>query len=99
MEKQVARRKGKNVYLLGRDQEGNKRWLAAPSWDCGWYWGFGYIETYQQNWSPEKARDISEHTHFDSLFLNNPRQNGYDAFIGFFKETVLTKDEVWLIVD
>lgn len=32
-------------YLLGEDKDGTKYWLKEPSWDCGWYWGFGYIET------------------------------------------------------
>ena len=49
---------GKDVYLLGKDAEGVKYWLESPSWDCGWYWGFGYVETYQRNWRPSLARDI-----------------------------------------
>ena len=36
-------------YLLGRDEEGINYWLEEPSWDCGWYWGFGYVETYTTN--------------------------------------------------
>ena len=23
--------------------DGEKIYLSAPSWDCGWYWGFGYL--------------------------------------------------------
>ena len=23
--------------------EGKKIYLSPPSWDCGWYWGFGYL--------------------------------------------------------
>ena len=23
--------------------DGEPIYLSAPSWDCGWYWGFGYI--------------------------------------------------------
>jgi len=23
--------------------EGEKIYLTAPSWDCGWYWRFGYL--------------------------------------------------------
>lgn len=30
------------VYL-GK-YEGEDVWLARPSWDCGWYWGFGYVQ-------------------------------------------------------
>ncbi len=28
-------------YIGSRDNE--KIYLSAPSWDCGWYWGFGYL--------------------------------------------------------
>lgn len=99
MKKQVALRNGKKLYLLGKDQNDDKIWLEAPSWDCGWYWGLGYVESYQQNWSPEKARDIMSHDHFDSLFLNNPEQNGHEAFKKFFKDTTLNDDEIWQIID
>jgi hypothetical protein len=59
---------GKDIYLLGINQYGEKMWLEAPSWDCGWYWGFGYIETYTDNNNPSKAQDITMHTHIDSYF-------------------------------
>lgn len=32
-------------FLLGIDKDGTRYWLSEPSWDCGWYWGFGYITT------------------------------------------------------
>lgn len=28
--------------LLGK-VDNNNIYLSAPSWDCGWYWGFGYL--------------------------------------------------------
>jgi hypothetical protein len=37
---------GKDIYLIGKDKSGTNYWLESPSWDCDWYWGFGYIETY-----------------------------------------------------
>lgn len=29
-------------FLIG-EKDGEKIYLSAPSWDCGWYWGFGYL--------------------------------------------------------
>lgn len=29
-------------YFLGK-VDGEKIYISAPSWDCGWYWGFGYL--------------------------------------------------------
>lgn len=40
-------------------------YLTGFSWDCGWYWGGGYIET----------RNM--HTHFDSCFLNTVDIRGH----------------------
>lgn len=48
----------KKEFYFGTDQEGNKVYLEPASRDCGWYRGFGYVETY------------TTHQHFDSLFLN-----------------------------
>ena len=49
MKKQTTTAFKKKIYLLGADAEGTKYWLEAPSWDCDWYWGFGYVETYTNN--------------------------------------------------
>ena len=99
MKKQTTIAFNKKIYLLGADAEGTKYWLEAPSWDCDWYWGFGYVETYTNNNYPNKSRDINSHQHFDSLFLNDSKVNAFDAFKEFFKETTLNDKEIWLLVD
>ncbi len=58
----------KDIYFLGTDEDGIKYWLEEPSWDCGWYWGFGYIETYTNNRCIEKSRDIQSHQHADDFY-------------------------------
>lgn len=67
--KKESTHRRKNVYLLGADKDGILYWLEAPSWDCGWYWGFGYVETYRNNREPSKANDIDSHQHIKSTFL------------------------------
>lgn len=42
-------------YLLGKNQNGERVWLETPSWDCDWYWSFGYLYT------------KSSHTHVSGL--------------------------------
>ena len=32
---------GKDIYLLGADEDGIKYWLEEASFDCNWYFGFG----------------------------------------------------------
>lgn len=89
---------GKDIYFLGRDAEGINYWLEAGSWDCDWYWGFGYVETYTRNNSPETSRDIQSHQHFDGLFFNK-NKNGYDAFKEFFVGSPLTEKELWQLLE
>ena len=98
MEKKTSKAFGKTVWLLGKDKDGISYWLEAPSWDCGWYWGFGYVETYTNNRNPEKSRDISSHQHFNNMFLNGPKCSR-DMFKEFFVETPLSDDEIWELVD
>lgn len=100
LNKRTTKAFGKKIYLLGRRKDTNELvWLEEPSWDCGWYWGFGYLETYTNNANPERAKDISSHTHFDVTFLNDVHLNGFDKFNDYFAETTLTSDEIWLLVD
>ena len=82
--KQQSRAFGKDVYLLGIDEDGTKYWLQAPKWDCGWYWGFGYVETYTNNNRPDLAKDINSHQHIDSSFLG--KLEYYDTEKGCFRQ-------------
>jgi hypothetical protein len=101
--KQQSHAFGKDVYLLGRDTEGINYWLEAPKWDCGWYWGFGYIETYQNNRKPSSARDIDSHSHIKSSFLGKIDQtkdyvhNLFDCPV--FAATTFTESEGWTLAE
>lgn len=90
---------GKKYYLLGEDADGERYYLEQAQWDCGWYWGGGYVETFTNRIFPHRSEDISSHQHFDGLFLKNPRLNGFDAFKMFFKETPFTDKELWVILE
>lgn len=100
---QIAKAKSfafrKDIYLLGIDSEGVKYWLESPSWDCGWYWGFGYVETYTNNNNPAIAKDIDSHSHIDSSFMGKVGNGGeyihniYDC--PTFAATTFTTNEGW----
>ena len=92
MKKQTIEKFGKKYYLLGVRKEDNKEvWLEEGHFDCDWYWGVGYVEVFNHNYT-----DIIEHTHFDSLFL---KTNIYDSFKDYFKETTLTDNEIWQLLE
>lgn len=88
----------KDMYLLGINQEGKKVWLEEPSWDCDWYWGFGYLEILSLESAPEKSKDIISHTHWDSS-VRNSGKNAYDWFKEYFKDTPLKEKEIWVLCE
>lgn len=89
--------KGDTYFLIGVDGDGKKRFLQSASWDCGWYWGFGYIETFTNNNNPERSRDILTHQHFDSLFLHG---DGYTKFFKMFEDrTPMSESEMWKFLE
>ena len=96
MNKHKDRAFKKNVYLLGEDNEGIAYWLEAPSWDCSWYWGFGYIETYTNNKQPSDARDIDSHQHADGKFQGEGDDT--NIFTGdFLVSKTFTEKEGWIL--
>lgn len=99
MEKKVVIWHGKEYYLLGkRKMDGKYLYLEKAHFDCGWYWGFGYVEGFTNNKNPEKSRDISSHEHIDSLLFNK-NMNGFDAFKELFEETPMTDKELWKFLE
>lgn len=98
MEKKKSFAFDKTIYLLGEDKDGIKYWLEEGSWDCDWYWGFGYIETYTNNSNPSTSRDIVSHEHFDSKILNN-NKCCFDTFKEIFVKTPLDDKEIWTLCE
>lgn len=93
MEKRKDHAFGKDVYLLGADSEGTYYWLESPTWDCDWYWGFGYIETYENNKHPGASRDISSHQHATDFMKTWFKEwNGSKPILA---EKTFTEDEGW----
>ena len=61
--------------------DGKNVWLAPPSWDCEWYWGYGYIH------------NKNLHTNFNWLATN---ENLYNAIEKRFNGTfVLQGSNLW----
>ena len=69
---------GKEIYLIGKDSDGIKIFLEEPSWDCGWYWGWGYLETYTNNRNIAASKDIDSHTHFTDFGKNKKLNNSHE---------------------
>ena len=90
---------GKKYYLIGTDTNGDTCWLEESKFDCGWYWGIGYVEGFTNKNRPWLSRDISFHTHFDYLMNRNQNKSWFDTFKQTFVETPLTEREIWLFLE
>ena len=98
MKKQTIVWHRRKYFLLGCDKDGTKYFLEEARFDCGWYWGIGYVETFTNNRNPALSKDISSHTHFDSLFLNR-NVISRDSFKALLPENPFTDNEVWKILE
>lgn len=108
IDKKTDKAFNKKIYLLGQDKDGYNIYLEAPSWDCNWYWGFGYIERYTNKTNPSTARDVSSHAHWNYSIIGEQKiysltqkswiKTGYAHHINDnqnFKTTVLNDKESW----
>lgn len=102
IKKEKAHGFGRDMFMLGKDENGIKLWLQAPSWDCEWYWGFGYIQSMKSNRKPSVATDIDMHCHVDSSLLgkDNAKDGSYCSNIYDAKmlhETAFDEREGWTL--
>lgn len=63
-------------------------YLARPSWDCDRYWGFGYLECWD-----DRKQDIDFHTHINSEFSKLPDGRRCNWFDGM--KALLDKGDVF----
>ena len=100
IDKKTDKAFNKKIYLLGQDKDGYNVYLEAPSWDCKWYWGFGYIETYTQKTNPSMSSDVSSHSHWKYCIVGDRGTNSSEYIHHInenpnFASTVLTNEESW----
>lgn len=98
MQKKVINVFNKKYFLIGVDNDGKKVYLQDFSWDCGWYFGGGYLQSFTNNNRPEQSKDIDSHTHVDSL-PKDYNTNLYDAMKKHFSVLVLSDNELWQFCD
>ncbi len=81
-----------DMFLLGVTKDKARIYLERGSWDCGWYYGFGYLETFD----PQH----SSHSHFEG-FNAEKNQDLRSAFLEFFKggKLTITAKESWTLCE
>ena len=86
-------RQGDKFALLGKKSNGDKVYLQKASYDCDWYFGFGYIAVFEENRSEQ-----STHTHWDSYFTGSSHVEP-NHIKEEFEETPFTDKELWVLCD
>lgn len=78
--------KFKKAVFFGIRKDDKKRInMSAPSFDCEWYWSFGYLG------------NKNEHFHLDSYLNGN--KNMYDCLIENYDLNPHIKDNLWLFCE
>lgn len=94
--KPKLKREYPEFVTLGESEDfDGKVQIRRPSWDCGWYWGFGYLE----RWNA-RTKDIDFHSHFDDEVLSHG-QRVREYIKELFGDTFVIKDDakVWQFLD
>ena len=81
----------KPVYLLGADKKGIYYWLGEPDFYCGWYWWFGFVETYTCNEKPNLSLDIKSNEHAIHFYK--------EWAAGRLVETTFSDEEKWALCE
>lgn len=73
------------IFIGKRDNE--NIYLSAPSWDCGWYWGFGYLG--------------NKNCHYHVNGLTKKENTGlYYAFKKHFgKSLIVRSSQLWVLCE
>lgn len=72
----------KTVFFGTRKSDNAKIYLTSPSWDCSWYWSFGYLG------------NKNEHYHLES-YANGRNINMYDALLSDYELNPLIEKDLW----
>ena len=87
-----------NKILLGCNNN-EPIYLSPPSWDCGWYWGFGYLGNRNCHYHVD---GLTKHKtyNFEKKCFEYEFTNLYDAFIKHFGNTLkVRKSDLWTLVE
>lgn len=52
----------KERFFFGTRKSDNKKiYLTKPSWDCGWYWSFGYLGNSREHYHLDSYRTVNHY--------------------------------------
>jgi hypothetical protein len=86
------------VYL-GYNEENGRICLTAPSWDCGWYWGFGYLGNRNCHYHVD-GLTTREWYDVEKGCFRSEKMSLFDGFKKHFGDTLtLTDAQLWTLCE
>jgi len=85
------------IFIGQNDNE--NIYLSAPSWDCGWYWGFGYLGNRNCHYHVD---GLTKHEtyNFDKKCREYEFTNLFDGFKKHFGNSLIVRDsQLWKLVE
>lgn len=75
-------------------------YLSPPSWDCGWYWGFGYLGNKNCHYHVDGLKTIETYN-LEAKAWTHERVNLYDGFKRHFAESFIVKadKDIWTLAE
>ena len=96
MKKKIINRYGIH-YLLGKNQFGQKVCLQQQTGSAS-YWEFGLLHAFTVNEFMTRPQDLEALVNLQRSLAQGPEYS-YKLFKSYFKETVLSNDEIWELCD
>lgn len=84
--------------FLGKNND-EKIYLTPPSWDCGWYWGFGYLGNKNCHYHISGLEKIETYN-FDKKVREYEFVNLKDGFDRHFGDTfIIRESDKWVFAE
>ena len=85
------------IYIGKNNDE--KIYLSAPSWDCNWYWGFGYLGNKNCHYHIDGLTK-HENYNFEKKCYEYEFTNLFDGFKKHFGSSLIVRDsQLWTLVE
>lgn len=79
--------------LIGKTENGDKVYIQKASYDCDWYFGFGYINVFEPN-----KQEPTVHTHWDHYFTGSSHVQP-ENIKEKLSEVKIDEDSLWRLCD
>jgi hypothetical protein len=87
------------IILGKRKEDASAIFLSAPSWDCDWYWGFGYLgnnsEHYHLSSYSKKDKCIKDSEGKYHVFTIDINKNMYDCLLEDYDLNPKIEQDLW----